>query len=320
MLNICQVSLKGNIPIILENLKNFNLHYNSNKFYIVCPQKDKKIFENRLKRKNIIIICENSLISFKRFKDISNIYLKKTKYFKIIQNRLSWYYQQILKISFMIDFVEKNQQSLIIWDADTILINKLEFNNHKFSNYYGTTSYFHKAYYYTNKDILGELPAYYISSLAQFISASPLEISFLIKKLRKKEKRIKNTSEWITSIVMHSIAKSHISYNGSLFSEYELIGQSNLLFNYKKQILVSGIRDFLSGRLTKFQIKILKILGFKYIAYEHTHPNSYSKNMLTRYQPWIKFIHILLKKMSNNIYRGLKHHICFFLKINRTNI
>ena len=320
MPNVCQVSLKGNCPIILDNLENFNKFYKENYFYIICPNKDKKFFKKKIKKKNVKIINENSLISFRKFRGISNKYFKKTKYHKVIQGRLSWYYQQILKISFMIDFVEKNKKNITIWDADTILINKLDFTNKKFSNYFGTTSYFHKAYYHTNKNILGELPKYYISSLAQFISISPLEINFLIKKLKQKKRRLKNTSEWITNIIMQSIAKVHNEYNGSLFSEYELIGQSNLIFNFKKQILVSGIRDFLSGRLTKTQIKILKILGFKYIAYEHTHPNFYSNNMLKRYQPWSKFIHILLKKLSNNVYRGLKHHFCFFLRINKTNI
>ena len=30
----------------------------------------------------------------------------------------------------------------------------------------------------------------------------------------------------------------------------------------------------------------LKFLGFKYIAYEHTHPNIHSLNMLKREQTW----------------------------------
>ena len=320
MPNICQVSLRGNIPIILENIKSFNKFYKKNYFYIICPNKDEKFFKLKIKNKRVKIINENSLISFRKFKNISNMYLKKTKFYKVIQSRLTWYYQQIIKISFMIDFVEKNKKSITIWDADTILVNKINFDNKKFSNYYGTTSYFHKAYYHTNKKILGELPKYYISSLAQFISASSLEINFLIKKLKKNQRRSKNTSEWITKIIMQSIVKTHTKYNGSLFSEYELIGQSNLIFNFKKQTLVSGIRDFLSGRLTKTQIKIIKILGFKYIAYEHTHPNIHSQNMLKRYQPWGKFIQLLLKKISNNTYRGLKHHCSYFFKINQTNI
>ena len=320
MPNICQVSLKGNIPIILQNLNNFKKFYEVNNFYIVIPNKDKKFFEKKIKIKNVKLILENDLISFSRFKKISNKYLMKKKYYKEIQNRLSWYYQQILKISFLINFVEKKNEGMVIWDADTILINRLKFFNKKFSNYYGTTSYFHKAYYVTNKAILNKLPKYFISSLAQFISISPLEMKFLIKKLRKKKDRINNTGEWLMHIVMGSIAKSHHIYNGSLFSEYELIGQSNLMFKFKKQILVSGIRESLNGKLSRFQIKILKILGFKYIAYEHTHQNLNSQNMLNRNQTWTKFIFILLKKLSNNSYRGLKHHISFFLKLFKPTI
>ena len=320
MVNICQVSLKGNIPIILDNLKSFNKLYKKNYFYIICPSKEKKFFKQKIKKKNVKIIDENDLISFKKFRDISNKYLKKKVYYKTIQNRLTWYYQQILKLSFMINFIEKNKKNMTIWDADTILLKKLEFNNKKFTNYFGTTSEFHKAYYVTNEQILGHLPKYFISSLAQFVSASPSEIDFLVKNLRQKQKKNKKTSIWLTKIIMSSIAKVHDRYNGSMFSEYELIGQSNLIFNYKKQVLVSGIRDNLSGRLSNIQIVILKILGFKYIAYEHARANIYSKNMLNQKQPWGKFIYILLKKISNNFFRGLKHHISFFLKLSSKKI
>ena len=92
------------------------------------------------------------------------------------------------------------------------------------------------------------------------------------------------------------------------------------MFKFKKQLLVSGIRESLNGKLSSFQIKILKILGFKYIAYEHTHQNLNSQNMLNRNQTWTKFIFILLKKLSNNSYRGFKHHISFFLKLFKPTI
>ena len=39
-MNICQVSLAGNIEIIKENLKKFELYYNDIYIYIVCPEKD----------------------------------------------------------------------------------------------------------------------------------------------------------------------------------------------------------------------------------------------------------------------------------------
>ena len=126
-LNICQVSLKGNLPIILENYKNFVKIYKYVNFYIICPENEKKIFKKNLKYKNCFIISENKIINFKNFKKIANQYLKSKKYFKTIQPRLRWYYQQILKISFIIDYVKKNKKSIVIWDADTIILKKINF-------------------------------------------------------------------------------------------------------------------------------------------------------------------------------------------------
>ena len=38
-----------------------------------------------------------------------------------------------------------------------------------------------------------------------------------------------NTAEWISTIVLKSIFEEHEIYNGSMFSEYELIGLSKLM-------------------------------------------------------------------------------------------
>ena len=187
-LNICQVSLQGNIPIIKKNYNNFKKIYKDINLFLIVPKKNKKTFKKKLIFKDIFIIDEESIISFSKFKKISNKYLSKTIYFKEIQNRLGWYYQQILKISFIYDFIEKRKENIIIWDADTIIIKKINFFNKNFSNNHGTTSYFHRAYYETNKSILKKLPPYYISSLAQFISITPLEQKFLKKKLSQNKK------------------------------------------------------------------------------------------------------------------------------------
>tara|TARA_Y100000768_G_scaffold240947_1_gene182510 strand:+ start:33 stop:614 length:582 start_codon:yes stop_codon:yes gene_type:complete len=192
------------------------------------------------------------------------------------------------------------------------MINKIQFFNKKKSIKYGTTSYFHKAYYYTNKTILKELPKYYISSLFQFINLSTLDQKFLKKKLKIDQLK-GNPSFGISKTIMRAVRDTHKIYNGSMFSEYELVGQSNLLLEYSKQKLISGIRDWLDGILTNNQINLLKILGFKYIAYEHTHPNSLSKNMLNRKQTWSRFLYILIKKLSNNFFRGIRHHFNYLI-------
>ena len=311
-LNICQVSLAGNIPIIKQNIEKFNNFYNSVFFYIIVPNKDFNQFKRKIKNHNVEIIPEDKLIKFKAFKKISNSFFKKSKYYKKIQHRLTWYYQQILKLSFIIDFVNKKNENIIIWDADTIIIKKIKFFNKKKSVKYGNTSYFHKAYYHTNKTILKELPKYYISSLSQFVNLSTQEQKFLKKKLKIDQLK-GNPSFSISKTIMRAVRDTHKIYNGSMFSEYELVGQSNLLLQYSKQKLISGIRDWLDGVLTNNQINLLKMLGFKYVAYEHTHPNSLSKNMLNRKQTWSRFLYILIKKLSNNFFRGIRHHFNYLV-------
>ena len=313
-LNICQVSLSGNISIIIENINQFYKHYNNCKFYIICPRREKKYFLKKINDKNFEIIEEEKLISIQKFKKIANSFLIKTNYYNAIQPRLAWYYQQALKISFVINFVKRNNKPIIIWDADTILLKKINFFREKISEKYGNTSEFHKAYYITNKKILKKLPNYYISCLSQFIAVTPREIDYLIKKLNKCIRKKKSTAKWISSIMMNSISKSHHSYNGSMFSEYELIGQSNLLYSYNNQKLISGVREHLNGRLTYLQLFIVKILGYSYVAYEHSHENSNSKNMLKRNQKWVSFILLLVRKTSNKFFRGIKHLIISYFK------
>ena len=307
-LNICQVSLLGNIRIVKENLLNFNKFYQNNFHYIICPKKEKIYFKRKLKNRNCEIIDEDTIITFKKFKKIANKHLKKKSYFKEIQNRLNWYYQQVLKLTFVINFINKTKSPIIIWDADTIILKKISFFKKNNSINYGTTSEFHKAYYKTNKFLLNNLPRYFISSLAQFISITPSEAKFLIKKLSRIKKKSKNIGDWITDVIFKSTTSVHQNYNGSMFSEYELIGQSNLLKNYKKQKLISGIREHLNGKLSIFQKNILIYLGYSYVAYEHTHPNKNSLNMLKRNQTWISFFKLIIKKSFNKFFRGIKHN------------
>ncbi len=311
-LNICQVSLKGNIPTINENISQFEKYYSNLKIFIICPKKQKKYFEKNITYKFCKIINEEDIISIKEFKKISNKYFKKNSYYKEIQNRLSWYYQQILKLSFLIKFTSTNKEQILMWDADTILIKNFKFFENGKSIKYGTTSEFHRAYFLTNKNILKKLPNYYLAFTNQFIALTPAESNFLIKKLNNYKKKNSKLSIWITHIVMSSISNVHKKFNGSMFSEQELIGHSSLLYDYNKQKLIHGLRSGLNGKLTNFQKKIAILLGYNYLSYEHTHQNINSQNMLKRKQAWFSFIKIIIKKTSNKFFRGLKHKIIKF--------
>tara|TARA_B100001175_G_C19162476_1_gene473538 strand:+ start:380 stop:652 length:273 start_codon:yes stop_codon:yes gene_type:complete len=81
-LNICQVSLPGNIPIIRKNYYNFTKIYKNVKFFIIVPKKDIAIFKKKLNFKNAFIISENKILTFRRFKIIANRNIKKKNILK----------------------------------------------------------------------------------------------------------------------------------------------------------------------------------------------------------------------------------------------
>ena len=310
-LNICQVTLRGNIATIKNNMIMFKKHYSNFKLFIICPKKDIKFFKRHIKSKDCEIINEESIIPLKKFIYIANKYFIKSNYYRKIQSRLSWYYQQILKISFMIDFVSRKHEPILMWDADTILLKKFNFFNNEKTVKYGTTFEFHRAYFDTNKKILKKLPKYFIAMTNQFIGLTPLENKFLINKFKKIKKKETKTSLWISHIISRAIFDTHKNFNGSMFSEQELIGQSNLLYSYKKQKLIHGLRSGLNGKLTYIQKKISIFFGYSYVSYEYSHPNINNKNMLNRNQSWFSFIRLIMNKTSNKIYRSIKHLLRF---------
>ena len=202
----------------------------------------------------------------------------------------------------MYNFINLHNEKLLIWDADTIILKKIKFFDNEKSLIYGTTSEFFKAYYATNKTILGEIPKYFVSSVCQFSAVTPYDLKNLLSKLSKFEPLRNDVPEWFTSIIFKAIARTHKEYNGSLFSEYELIGHSKLLDNKKPQILISGIREGLDGVLSNSQEIILKSLNYKHVTYEYS-------DQLIKKQNSISLIKLLIKKTSNKIYRSLIHSL-----------
>ena len=76
-LNICQVSLKGNIPTINENISQFKIFYPNFKLFIICPKKEKKFFEKSIKYDRCKIINEEEIISKKSLLILQINILKK---------------------------------------------------------------------------------------------------------------------------------------------------------------------------------------------------------------------------------------------------
>lgn len=322
-LNICQVTLARDLPIIKENIIEFNKYYSNVNFFIICPLKEIEPFL-KIRENNIKIINEESIISFKNFKKIFLNNLKNASYFQEIQLRLNWYYQQVIKISFIMDFVKNNNKRMIIWDLDTIILKKINFFIKDYSIKHATINEFFKAYYLTNKTIFGYLPNFFLSSLLQFASLTKLENEFLIKNLNNFIlKNNFSTAEWISNIVSLAIYKTYQNYNGSMFSEYELIGMSNIFLTNNIQKIILTLRNNLNGKLTELQKNIARILGFYHITYEHSRKNTNSSGMLFRNQSWGSYFKILTKIFLKFLPYLFFYHIIrlfYFLKQKKNKV
>ena len=318
-LNICQVSLKGNIPIIINNYQKLKSFYEDFNIFVICPKKDFKYFKKKLKFNEFTIISEDKIIPFPQFEKIFHRLSKKYRFKSLFKERLSWYYQQVLKLAFAFYFLQKFHKKVILWDADTIIAKKIEFFSGDFSRKFGTFTEFHKSYFETNKALLGKLPKYFISFVVQFGSMTKEECKILMKKLNIKSIKINTIASKLSVLIMKKIFLINSPYNGSLFSEYELIGNSNILVKPGKQKMIANLRKGLKGSLSSKQLYMLSFLNITNVTYEHTHNNINSRGMLKRNLDWFDFIILVLKTKLKFYYNLIKHNVLFTLNIDKMN-
>ena len=318
-LNLCQVSLKGNIPIIIENHRKLKLFYKDFNIFIICPKKDLNLFKKKLKYSEFIIISEDQILSFSKFQKIFYRLSKKYKFKTLFKKRLSWYYQQILKLAFVFYFLKKNNKRIILWDADTVITKKINFFSGDFSSKFGTFTEFHKSYFEINKVLLGQIPKYFISSVVQFGSITSFESKILMKKLKIKGNKINEIANNLSTLIMRKIFLMDASYNGSLFSEYELIGNFKILIKPEKQNMIASLRKGLKGILSSKQLYLLNLLNITNVTYEHTHKNTNSMGMLKRRVSWYDFIIVVFKTKLKFYYNLIKHNVLFIFNIDKMN-
>ena len=232
---------------------------------------------------------------------------------------MNWYYQQILKLSFVFYFLQKFEKKILLWDADTIITKKIKFFSGNFSTKFGTFTEFHKSYFETNKSLLGKVPKYFISSVVQFGPITLNECKILMNKLRIESTKLNVIAKNLSVLIMKKIFLKSNFYNGSLFSEDELIGNSNILFKPGKQKLIANIRKGLNGTLSSKQLNMLNFLNISNVTYEHTHKNTNSRGMLKRRLSWFKFMIIVFKTKSKFFYNIIKHNVQFTLNIDKMN-
>ena len=76
-INICQVSLNRDIPLIIENLKNFKKFYKNINFFIICPKIQLNEFKQKINFDEIKIISEEKILEFQKFEMILKTLVRK---------------------------------------------------------------------------------------------------------------------------------------------------------------------------------------------------------------------------------------------------
>jgi hypothetical protein len=295
---VLQVSLLNNLPIIKENYKKLSEIYEKFLLVIICPRNEYSKFKNNLNQNNIKIIDENEILEKKRFVKIFNQLLKNKKNKKKYLNRINWYFQQFLKINYLLKYKKK----IVIWDADTIILKKIFFfkNNH-ISNNFGNFFEYHKPYFKTIKALTQkEIPINYLSSVNQFLAITPKEIKKIIKKFISI-KIYKNR------LLLKNIIKSFLKYhefNHSLFSEYETLGILKMENNNTDQKTIFFLRYKINGQLSLLQKKIAIFFGAIHYTYEGNKKEK--KKILSRKFSNLNFLTLIIKNYSKYILRKLQ--------------
>lgn len=309
---ICQVSLANNIPIIEENYNNFSKFYNNLIFFIICPENQIKVFKKRLNKKNIFIISEDKIFKFSKFKTLFIKFSKKISYRKKFLKRLNWYYQQILKLVFILNNKICQTNNLILWDADTLILKKINFFNNNCSVNYSNVFEYHRSYFLTSQKLLNiKIPTNYLSSINQFIALNTEENKFIKSKLMGTSNR-KISANSISQKIFKSIFLGNISFNHSMFSEYETIGLCKYLkdpnFNQK---IIFFLRYKISGKLSNFQKKICIFFNCFHVSYEEHNNDKHIKKILLKKQNFFSFIKIFFKQYIKYIGRKIKYLFIF---------
>jgi hypothetical protein len=306
-INFFQVSLKENIPIIDKNYSNLKKFYHDFSLTIICKDKEYLLFKKFFIYPEINIIRESSLIKFNVFKNIFYNYCHQRTFYEKNQWRTGWYYQQVLKICYIFFFFSKSKRNkLILWDADTIMLKKINFFDKNNSILYGTFFEFNKKYFKTLFFFFKKLPINFLSGTCQFHAISNRDFLFLKSSVFNFLKCKNVDSKSIAHMFGRAVFHAHKKYFVSLISEQDLLTINKLLYSHEKQKPILYFRTRLNGILDNYQIYLLKKMKFSHLTYE-----KYRKASTINFN-YIRFFYLLIKfKLTFSIKNFLYNYNCY---------
>lgn len=270
------VTLEQNKSTVREGLESLKKLYRKDFSYtVIVPRGSVDTFSDFLANYNVKVVDESTILDFSRFKSLAKSVCAElsSKGFEIELDlkRLGWYYQQVLKLSYLVE--NSSSAPLTMIDADTILLSKLPFFNGCHSNLFATPYEKNRPYLQTMHSIFGNSLSFdkWTSTTCQINSLSPVECKRLVEELYLYLPRYGDESmgEWIARIVLFSVASTHSCIGNSLISEQDFVGYflRTRFKAFPRKLFF--LRNGISGRLTKNQLRFVKLMGVKHLTYEH---------------------------------------------------
>lgn len=216
--------LRKSIYFLYQNIENVRI-------YIVTAKRNFRLFPDRFLRKyNVHLVDELEIVPGR-----DNLEAAAAAHFSC-RYRFGWYYQQFLKMGFALSRYAGKEY--LIWDADTILLNKIHFFEQG-KMVFTPKSEYHQAYFSTIDRLLGygkEVPYSYIAE------HMPVSVSIMREIVdRIKENTALQGKTWTEKIIM---ATPENDPNG--FSEFETYG-TYCHHNYPERILMRSLRTCREG-------------------------------------------------------------------------
>jgi hypothetical protein len=222
-------------------------HVDAEQYIVVVPDRYFSIFEDKSPKK--YRVYRESMV-FKADVNYCRLALGGKS-----RLRASWYYQQLLKLSALEFFGKGSSLTSVIWDADTFIVQKLDFLGERKLVKGGCP--IHRPYYDFIND-LGLLVHEDVSLISQFTQANYFEICEFIDLLEA------DGEAWYDRIL------NFTSSDELYFSEYETLGRY-LICNHGYSFEdVNWSRHIPGSNMGLPDVEhVLNTSGFKYIAIEY---------------------------------------------------
>jgi len=245
------VSIRRDLPLLKHAIESLRLKtHGLQTIYVVTSQTNHELFSSTLPE-DVVILDEDILIPTMTLQDLRGYKLP------FFPGGAGWYFQQFLK--YQVAATISKCENCLVWDADTILIQPLDFFDQEGRTLFTMAQEFHPPYFTTFHRLLGFEAQRDFSFISQHIM---LNRSILLQMIEAIHHQNPGSLHWAWKII-----KACGNTGRNLFSEYETYG--HYMKNLHRQSMsfrnLPWIRKGISINNTQREIKELEKLRDKFV-------------------------------------------------------